>query len=148
MRYFIPCLALIAILVSSSNCSAQNTQSKTKASANEPSAEATKAKELEGKWHIDNMEVSIATPGGKEMKNNYPGGANDYFDISNGILTSHVKDETAKVPYKIYGDNIITEEEGVSDTLHITAMTKTTLVLYKKGKGEDGFGEITIRMRR
>ncbi len=149
-------LAIVASIICVSTVNSQTAKTKPGAApaaapATTPAAPAKKTtggKEIEGRWKIDHIDVKMVTPEGEESKNTMPGNENDYFDMSNGVMTSHVMEQEDKVPYTIVGKNIISKSEEKTDTICILTLTKEKCVLFKKEETPEGNGEFTITMKR
>ena len=143
MKYFYVILILIFSVISGNRAAAQgNGQNAAQA------RDVLNEKDLEGKWKIDHIDVRLVMPGGKEEKSAAPGGPNEYFEISNGKMTSSINNEIITAAFTMAGNDLIMTEDGNRDTLHITTLTKTICVFNQKAQTTEGAAEMTINLKR
>ncbi len=158
MKYcFIP-MALLATLLLSNNAKAQSkVVGKTPAAAPAaakpaPAAEAPAGpitmKDIEGKWKVERIDIDSKPVDGEASKSSEPGSDEDFYDFAKGTLNSYMTGTSLSVPYSFSGHYVIYKQDGMSDTLQVTSLTKTKAVITKKDVADDGTTITTIVLKK
>lgn len=156
MKYcFLP-VALLATLLLTNNANAQSKKGKAApapaaaapAPAAEPAAGPINMKDIEGKWKIDHIDIDSRPVDGEASKSTEPGGDEDFYDFAKGTLTSYMTGASLAVPYSFAGHYVIYKQDGMSDSLHVTSLTKAKCVMTKRDIGDDGITNTTITLKK
>ncbi|PQJ11887.1 hypothetical protein CJD36_008820 [Flavipsychrobacter stenotrophus] len=158
MKYFLIPAALLATFLLSNNATAQ-TKGKGKTPAVAPTAAQAAAvaeapagpinmKDIEGKWKVDHIDIDSKPADGEASKSTEPGADDDFYDFAKGTLNSYLTGASLSVPYSFSGHSVVYKQDGISDTLHVTSLSKTKATIIKKDIGDDGTTITTITLKK
>lgn len=158
MKYFLIPAALFTTFLLSNTATAQ-TKGKGKAPATAaapvqaaPAAEAPAGpinmKDIEGKWKVDHIDIDSKPADGEASKSTEAGADDDFYDFAKGTLTSYMTGTSLAVPYSLSGHSVVFKQDGISDTLHVTSLSKTKATIIKKDIGDDGTTITTITLKK